>query len=216
MQKPSLDQLQSQNREARAELYRNLCRVVCIVCSGTILLISSFGVVASIAGHVDVVGAAFVNLQIPSPSFSPISAKPISILVAAALGLTFSGLELARPAVMRFSKTRLSLLMGLTFVTGALVAYEVMYNFMIWSAQLTLNSLLGSLNPDTIVNQFPNPNTPWNLVFSTKLTELGLAVALYVFYYLITVQRAKDKEEERLAAEERQLQVGPSRDFIER
>lgn len=214
MQKPSLDGLRPETKTDRANLSRNIYRVVCLVCSAIILTISAYGIVASIAGHIDVVGQVLVSIEIPSTALSPVTAKPISILVAAALGLTFAGLELARPYMIRFSDTRLSILKGLTFVAAALVAYEVMYNFTIWAAEITLNSLLGSLNPDAIVNQFPNPNAPWNLVFATKLTEVGLACALYLFYYLITIERAKAKEKERLQLEEEK--ISPGIDFIER
>jgi hypothetical protein len=216
LQQPELEEPRRRSRSSKADLYTNIYRVVCLACTAIILTISSYGIVASVAGHIDIVGATLVNVEIPSTSLSPITAKPVSILVAAALGLTFSGLELARPAVMRFTKTRISILLGLTFVTGALVAYEVLYNFTIWAAELTLNSLLGSLNPDIIVNQFPNPNDPWNLVFATKITEVGFACAVYIFYYLITIMRAKDRESERELIEERQVKLPSSRDYIER
>jgi hypothetical protein len=213
----ALDSPLARSESRHKEFFTNVYKAVCIICSGIILTISSYGLVASIAGHSDVVGSTFVNVEIPPIWVSPITAKPISILVIAALGLTYSGLELARPYMLRFSKIRISILKGLTFVAGALIAYEVMYNFTIWASQLTLSSLLGYLNPDTIVNQFPNPNSPWNLVFATKLTELGLAVALYLFYYFITIERAKEKQKDRLLREERrQEKITSSLDFIER
>jgi hypothetical protein len=216
LQTPKLSTLRDEKTAERTEFLKNIYRATCIACSGIVLTIAIYGFVATVAGHIDVVGYTLVNVEIPPVSSFPVNIKPISILVAAALGLTFSGLELARPAVMRFSRTRISILQGLTFVTGALVAYEVMYNFTIWAAELTLSSLLGSLNPDNIVNQFPNPNSPWNLVFATKLTELGLACALYLFFYLWTVQRAQERERERMLLEERQDKIPSSVDFIER
>ncbi len=160
-------------------------------CLGIILSITAYGIIATIMGHVDVVGAALVDVNFPPPNLFPLYAKPVSYLMAALLGLTYSGLELAKPRMLRSSNSFHSFLKLIAFVGGALAAYEVMYNFAIWTAEISTNSLLGVLNPDVIVNQFPNPKEPWNLVFATKLSTTLLAIGLYVFYYIRQVEREK-------------------------
>ncbi len=164
---------------------------VFLACLGVILSISAYGVIATIMGHIGVVGAVLVNVDFPPANLSPINAKPISYLMGALLGLTYSGLELAKPSMLKRSDTFHSFIMLIAFVGTALAAYEVMYNFAIWTAELSTNSLLGVLNPDVIINQFPNPREPWNLVFATKLSTALLAIGLYVFYYMRQVQREK-------------------------
>ncbi len=172
---------------ARNAIYQ----VICVICAATILLISSYGIVAAILGHIDVVGATLVNVEFPSPQVFPVTMKPVTILMAAALGLTFSGLELGKPIFLRRSNTIYSFIKLVAFVGAALAAYEVMYNFAIWTAEISTNSLLGILNPDFLTNQFPNPKTPWNLVFATKLSTTLLAIGLYVFYYIRQIEQDK-------------------------
>jgi hypothetical protein len=171
------------------EGFKLIHKIIVLVCSFVILLISSYGIVAEITGHIDIVGAVLVNVEFPSPAIFPIYAKPVSFLMIAALALTYSGFELAKPHMVHFSRSQISFIKLLAFVGIALAAYEVFYNFAIWTAQIATNSLLGSLNPDVIINSFPNPKTPWNLVFATKLSTTVLAVSLYIFYVVRQVER---------------------------
>lgn len=169
--------------------FKALHQIIVMICSSVILVIASYGIVAEVTGHIDIVGAVLVDIEIPPPSLFPIYAKPVSFLMLAALTLTFSGFELAKPHLEGFTKTQISFLKLLAFVGIALSAYEVFYNFAIWTAEISTNSLLGVLNPDVLLNQFPNPKTPWNLVFATKLSTTILAVTLYAFYVIRQVER---------------------------
>jgi hypothetical protein len=67
-----------------------------------------------------------------------------------------------------------------------LAAYEVFYIFAIWTAT---NSLLGSLNPDILINSFPSPQTPWNLAFATQLSLTIVVVGVYAFYIVRQAER---------------------------
>lgn len=169
--------------------YKIIHQAVVLLCASVILIITCYGIVAEVRGHIDIVGATLVNVEIPSPSIFPIYAKPISFLMIAALALTYSGFELAKPHMENFSKAQISFIKLLAFVGIVLSAYEVLYNFAIWTAEIATNSLLGSLNPDVIINQFPNPKTPWNLVFATKLSLTVFAVTVYMFYVVRQVEK---------------------------
>ncbi|MDG7000844.1 MAG: hypothetical protein JRN15_17255 [Nitrososphaerota archaeon] len=169
-------------------------RAVVLISLSVILIISAYGVVATVLGHINVVGETLVDVEIPPPQIFPLYAKPVSFLMGAALALTYSGFELAKPRMLGFTKTQISFLKLIAFVGMALAAYEVFYNFAIWTAQIATNSLLGSLNPDVLINQFPNPKTPWNLVFATKLTTTLLAIGLYTFYVVRQVESRQYKD----------------------
>jgi hypothetical protein len=190
MQRPEASEQRKVPRMRESNAHKRIFEIICLACSGVILTLTSYSVVASIMGHIDVVGATLVNIQIPSQT-EALSVKPVSILMAAALGLTYSGLELARPTMLKFSNTTYSYLKMFIFAGTALCAYEVLYNFAIWIAQLSAASIAGILNPDIIVNSFPNPATPWNLVFATKLTTTILAAGLYSFYYIRSLEKEK-------------------------
>ena len=150
--------------------------------------------VASIIGHSNIVGEVLVGSQAPTPA-DVVYFKPVSFLMIAAIGLTFSGFELAKPRLAKTGSMWMSIFKLATFLGIALSAYEVFYNFAIWTAEIGSNSLLGSLNPDILTNQFPNPNEPWNLVFATKLTTTILAVSIYIFYVLRQAERKREEQE---------------------
>ena len=189
MQKPTLEWQKTKERDEDETRFALMHKIVVLVCASVILVISSYGIVAEIIGDINVVGAALVDVEIPPTSISPIYAKPISFLMIAALALTYSGFELAKPHMMRFTKSQMSFIKLIAFVGIALAAYEVLFNFAIWTAEISTNSLLGVLNPDLLINQFPNPKTPWNLVFATKLSTTVLAVTLYMFYVVRQVEK---------------------------
>ena len=191
MQKPSLQWAKKKTAQEEEDDVRFaiIHKIIVLVCASIILVISSYGIVAEFTGHINIVGATLVDAEIPPPSISPIYAKPISFLMIAALALTFSGFELAKPRMSRFSKSQMSFIKLIAFVGIALAAYEVLYNFAIWTAEIATNSLLGVLNPDLLINSFPNPKTPWNLVFATKLSTTVLAVTVYMFYVVRQIEK---------------------------
>ena len=173
-------------------VYTAFHQVIVIASMSIILLLTAYGIAATITGHINVVGETLVDVEIPSAQVSPLTAKPISILMIAALGLTFSGFELAKPVFQKLTSSQMSILKLIAFLAIALTAYEVLYNFAIWTASIASNSLLGVLNPDILINQFPNPKTPWNLVFATKLATTGLAISVYTFYVLRQAEKKID------------------------
>lgn len=173
-------------------IYMAFHQVIVIASTSIILLLIAYGISATITGHINVVGETLVDVEIPSPQVSPLTAKPISILMVASLGLAFSGFELAKPKFLKLSSSQMSILKLFAFLAIALTAYEVLYNFAIWTASIASTSLLGVLNPDILINQFPNPKTPWNLVFATKLATTGLAISVYTFYVLRQAEKKID------------------------
>ena len=193
MQKPALKWPEKKVEEdVDAVRFAVIHKIVVLVCSSLILVISSYGIVAELTGHISVVGATLVDFEFPPPSISPIYAKPISYLMVAALALVFSGLELAKPHMSKFSKSQMSFIRLIAFVGIVLAGYEVLYNFAIWTAEIATNSLLGVLNPDILLTPplvTPNPRAPLNLVFATKLSTTLLAVAVYVFYVVRQIER---------------------------
>jgi hypothetical protein len=75
-----------------------------------------------------------------------------------------------------------------------MATYEVLFNFTLWGGLIASDSILGELNVDIIKNTFPNPETPWNIVFATKLFTVLTIISAYSFYYL---QRIESKINER-------------------
>ena len=155
---------------------------IVIACSFVIFLLSAYAMTAGLTGRNNIVGAVLVNSGF-------IFAQPITYLTLATLGLTYSGFELAKPHLLHFSPLKLSFVKLVAFIGLVLAAYEVFYNFAIWTAELSTNSLLGSLNPDILINSFPSPKTPWNLVFAMQLSLTIVVVGVYAFYIVGRTER---------------------------
>lgn len=70
----------------------------------------------------------------------------------------------------------------LMFISG----YEVLFNFTLWSALIASMASSGTVygNIDLIYNIFPNPETPWNIVFATKIMYLTFVSSATSFYYV--------------------------------
>ncbi len=170
-------------------------KIVVLICSSLILVITSYGIAAELTGHINVVGSVLVDFEFPPPSISPVYAKPISYLMIASLALTFSGLELAKPHMAKFSKSQISLIKLFAFIGIVLAGYEVLYNFALWTAEIATSSLLGVLNPDILLTPpllTANPRAPLNLVFATKISTTILAVSVYVFYVVRGIERSPE------------------------
>ena len=159
----------------RDEGLKAIHKCIVVACLSVIFLLSAYATTAEIAGRNNIVGAVLVNS-------GSVFLQPITYLTVATLGFTYSGFELAKPHLPHFSPLKLSFVKLISFVGLVLAAYEVFYNFSIWTAELSTNSLLGSLNPDILINSFPSPKTPWNLVFATQLSLTIVVVGVYALY----------------------------------
>ncbi|MDA4111432.1 MAG: hypothetical protein OK439_02760 [Thaumarchaeota archaeon] len=192
MQKPALKWPEKKDEENVESIrFAVLHKIIILVCSSLILVITSYGIVAALTGHINVVGATLVDFEFPPPAISPVFAKPISYLMVAGLALTFSGLELAKPHMAKFSKSQMSFIRLIAFIGIVLAGYEVLYNFAIWTAEIATNSLLGILNPDILLSppSATHNGAPLNLVFATKLYTTLLAALIYVFYVVRQIER---------------------------
>ena len=71
-------------------------------------------------------------------------------------------------------------LMVLVFAVVAL--YEFVYNFIVWNSLITADAIRGVMNFDGIKVPYPNPETPWNLVFATKMSLAAFLISAHGFY----------------------------------
>ena len=62
--------------------------------------------------------------------------------------------------------------------------YEFIYNFILWNSFITVDIMRGIMKLDSINVPFPNPKTPWNLVFATKMSLAALLISAHGFYLM--------------------------------
>ena len=171
------------------EKIRTFYKLISLISLLVISITSAYGILATIIQGGNVVGEILVTLEVPPISVFPLFySKPITWLSASILALFFSSLELGKDKVIQWSKPRRDFLRFLAFFVAAMAAYEVLFNFTLWSGLIARDSIIGELNVDIIKNTFPNPNTPWNIVFATKLFTVLTIISAYAFVYLQRIE----------------------------
>jgi hypothetical protein len=171
------------------EKIRTFYKLISLISLLIISITSAYGILATIIQGGNVVGEILVTLEVPPISVFPLFySKPITWLSASILALFFSSLELGKDKVIQWSKPRRDFLRFLAFFVAAMAAYEVLFNFTLWSGLIARDSIIGELNVDIIKNTFPNPNTPWNIVFATKLFTVLTIISAYAFFYLQRIE----------------------------
>lgn len=168
-----------------------LLKSVSIVSLFIIVATTSYGIITALTQDVDAVGETLVTFEVPPISVFPLFySKPITWLSAALIALYYSVLELNKERVISWSPPRRDFLKFIAFFVGAMAFYEVLFNFTLWSGLIARDSIIGELNVDLIRNPFPNSQTPWNIVFATKLFTVVMILSMYSIYYL---QRLESK-----------------------
>ena len=177
------------------EKIRTFFKLISLVSLVIIISTSIYGVLGTLIQGGNVVGEVLVTLEVPPIEVFPLFySKPITWLSAAILALFFASLELEKDRVMQWQKFHRDIIKFFAFFVCAMATYEVLFNFTLWGGLIASDSILGELNVDIIKNTFPNPETPWNIVFATKLFTVLTIISAYSFYYL---QRIESKINER-------------------
>jgi hypothetical protein len=177
------------NNHKNRALYKMIAWISLLI----IVVTVSYGLIASIIQGVEVVGQTFVEIEFPPIHIFPFFyAKPISWLFLAIVLQVFSVLELYKEKLARISQFKINILKVVLFIIISLSLYEVLFNFTLWGGLMSADALLGKLNPDVIINPFPNPEIPWNIVFATKLYLSGLITSGYFFYFISKIERKEN------------------------
>jgi hypothetical protein len=81
-------------------------------------------------------------------------------------------------------------LMVLVFAVVAL--YEFVYNFIVWNSLITADAMRGVMRFDDLSVEYPNPESPWNLVFATKMTLAAFLISAHCFYTISKPDKKSD------------------------
>lgn len=127
-----------------------------------------------------VIGEILVKTEFPFKGFS----KLITYLMIVSVVSWYCVTKLGGDKVKEVSPALRSILQLIVLAILVIALYEFVYNFVVWSSLMTLNALDGSINLDTINIAYPNPQTPWNLVFATKMSLAALLISAHGFYII--------------------------------
>ncbi len=127
-----------------------------------------------------VIGEILVKTEFPFKGLS----KLVTYLMIVSVISWYCVTKLGGEKVKEVSPALRSILQLIVLVIAIVSLYEFVYNFIVWSSLITINALGGSINLDSISIPYPNPDTPWNLVFATKMSLAAFLISTHAFYII--------------------------------
>lgn len=172
------------NLEIDERRTRKLLLGIFYFCAFTMASITAYALYVSVGEYLKtgrvVVGEVVVNTEFPVHGFS----KLVTYLMIVSVVGWYCVTKLGGEKVRDLPKT-IKLILQLVVLAIAVIAlYEFIYNFVIWSSLITADAIKGIVKLDDINVPYPNPKTPWNLVFATKMSLAAFLISAHGFYIM--------------------------------
>jgi hypothetical protein len=144
--------------------------------------ITFYAIYVSIGEYVQsgrvVIGEVLVDTEFPLPGL----AKLVTYLMIVSVVSWYCVVRLGGDAVRSIPKWLKSILQLIVLVIAIVALYEFVYNFIVWNSLITADAIRGVLEFDEKNVPYPNPETPWNLVFATKMSLAAFLISAHGFY----------------------------------
>ena len=169
--------------------------VIIFYLSATVMLsICIFGFYVSVGEYLKtgriVIGAALANIEFPFPGHTNL----VTCLMITSLLSWFCVTKLAEDK-MNGIPLLVKVILQLVMLAVAVIAiYEFIYNLLLWNSFSTISLVKDSYKLDNLTVPYPDPKTPWNLVFAIQMILAGLLISAHGFYIIsrnITDKRDK-------------------------
>ena len=125
-----------------------------------------------------VIGEVLVDTEFPFPGL----AKLVTYLMIVSVVGWYCVVRLGGDKVRSIPKWFKSILQLTVLVIAIIALYEFVYNFIVWNSLITADAIKGVMNFDGVNVPYPNPETPWNLVFATKMSFAAFLISAHGFY----------------------------------
>ncbi|MGD9673824.1 MAG: hypothetical protein AB7U98_10140 [Candidatus Nitrosocosmicus sp.] len=165
-------------------LSRRFYLCVFYICAFVMAVITAYSLYVSIneyliTGKV-IIGEVLVNTEFPVKGL----AKLVTYLMIVSVVAWYCVTKLGTDKVKNVPKSVRSILQLIVLAILIISIYEFFYNFIIWNALITADLVKGELRLDDLFMPYPNPNTPWNLVFATKMSLAALIISAHGFFII--------------------------------
>lgn len=134
-----------------------------------------------------VIGEVLVETEFPLPGL----AKLVTYLMIVSVVSWYCVVKLGGDKVGNVPKWAKSILQLTVLAIAVVSLYEFVYNFMVWNSLITADAIQGVLRFDEISVEYPKPETPWNLVFATKMSLAAFLISAHGFY---TISKSDKRE----------------------
>ncbi len=159
-------------------------KIVFYICAAIMIGVTAYALAESLREYMEtgkvVIGEILVDTEFPIQNF----AKLVSYLMVASVVGWFCIMKLGGSKTENLSKTNKSIFRLIALLLAVLTSYELLYNFFVWNALMTADALSGIFRIDVLNIPYPNPKTPWSLVFATKMFLAAAIISWHAFYML--------------------------------
>jgi hypothetical protein len=161
---------------------RTIYLMVFYFCAIIMILITFYSLYVSIDEYLKtgkvVIGEVLVYTEFPVPGL----AKLITYLMIVTVVGWYCVTKLGQDKVKNIPESVKAVLQLVVLAILVISIYEFIYNFIIWNSFITVDAINGIIRLDDLSVPYPNPNTPWNLVFATKMSLSVLLISAHGFY----------------------------------
>ena len=165
-------------------LSRRFYLVIFYLCAFFMATITFYSLFVSLDEYLStgkvVIGEVLVNTEFPVKGL----AKLVTYLMIVSVVAWYCVTKLGGDKVKNIPKSVRSILQLIVLAILIISIYEFFYNFIIWNALITADLINGELRLDDLFMPYPNPDTPWNLVFATKMSLAALIISAHGFYII--------------------------------
>jgi len=165
-------------------LSRRFYLVIFYICAIIMTVITFYSIYISLNEYLNtgnvIIGEVLVNTEFPFKGL----AKLVTYLMIVSVVGWYCVTKLGGDKVKDISKSMKTILQLVVLVILIISIYEFFYNFIIWNALITADLIQGELKLDALYMPYPNPHTPWNLVFATKMSLAALFISSHGFYII--------------------------------
>ncbi len=159
--------------------------VITFYFSATIMLsICIFGLYVSVGEYFTtgriVIGEVLANTEFPFPGHTNL----VTYLMITSLLSWFCVTKLAGDKMNGIPLLVKVTLQIVTLIVAVIAIYEFIYNLLLWNSFATISLVKDFYNLDNLSVSYPDPKTPWNLVFATQMTLAGFLISAHGFYII--------------------------------
>jgi hypothetical protein len=159
-------------------------KIVFYICAAIMIIITAYALAESTREYLAtgkvVIGEVLVDTEFPMKGL----AKLVSYLMITSVVGWFCVMKLGVKKTENTSKTVRSILRLVALGIALATFYEFIYNFIVWNALMTADAISGIIRIDVLNIPYPNPTTPWSLVFATKMFLAAFVISAHAFYVL--------------------------------
>jgi cation transport ATPase len=165
-------------------LSRRFYLAIFYICAIMMAVITFYSIYTSLNEYLNtgnvIIGEVLVNTEFPFKGL----AKLVTYLMIVSVVGWYCVTKLGGDKVKDIPKSMKTILQLVVLVILIISIYEFFYNFIIWNALITADLIQGELKLDALYMPYPNPHTPWNLVFATKMSLAALVISSHGFYII--------------------------------